>query len=160
MRIILAETIKAGLAPTILFPNSDRGHTGVIRAIEEFVDTPSGKSATVCHSLERAYYLSQLIDADLLIGNSSSGIIEAATAGTAVVNVGDRQQGRERAGRSVINAKENASAIRRAIAQALRSRPRMGVHTVYGDGKTGPRIASELARLRLDENVRRKQCVY
>jgi GDP/UDP-N,N'-diacetylbacillosamine 2-epimerase (hydrolysing) len=160
MRMILSEVSRAGLTPTIIHPNSDRGHTGVIRAIEEQMRLRSAPKSEVFKSLDRDTFLRRLLEADVLVGNSSSGIIEAATAGTAVVNIGDRQKGRERAARTIFDADETATSIRSAIGRALRSRPIRGKRTVYGDGRAGSRIASILATIRISDRLRRKQCTY
>ena len=108
----------------------------------------------------RDQYLRCLIDADALIGNSSSGIIEAATAGTPSVNVGLRQDGRERSGRCVIDAGESFASIRSALSTALRKRPITGKATAYGDGRTGTKIAKILASMRITGALLRKRNTY
>ncbi len=156
MQAVLRAATDAGLALTIIYPNSDRGHTGIIGAIEKHKRRCDGRRVQVVRSLDRDTYLGKLIEADVLIGNSSSGIIEAAGAGTAVVNVGLRQAGRERSGSSVIDAGEEFSSIRAALQTALRKRPIMGGRSVYGDGKAGRGIADLLAAMPLDDRFRRK----
>jgi UDP-N-acetylglucosamine 2-epimerase len=104
--------------------------------------------------------LRTLIGSRVLVGKSSCGIIEAATAGTAVVNVGDRQQGRLRAGPAVIDAGESVESITRALGQALRKRPKPGVRTAYGAGRAGESIARILSGLRLSDALHRKQITY
>jgi GDP/UDP-N,N'-diacetylbacillosamine 2-epimerase (hydrolysing) len=160
MRAILDVVAKAGLSRTVIYPNSDAGHVGIIRAIDEHAQLGGGAGLEVVRSLDRASYLRRLIKADVLIGNSSSGIIEAATAGTPAVNVGSRQAGRERSGRSVIDVDETRRSIGMALSRALRMRPRMGVRTVYGDGRAGQRIAGILSKVPLDEGFRRKRNAY
>ncbi len=160
MRTILKATSDAGLRQTIIHPNSDRGHTGVVRAIEQHLRATPRGTVEVFTSLKREAYLRRLIEADVLIGNSSSGMIEAATAGTPVVNVGNRQAGRQRAGRSIIDCSETPASIRAAIDRALKLRPIMGRRTAYGDGTAGVRIAELLAQARVDQAQRRKQCTY
>ncbi len=158
--MVLDAAAAAGLRRVIVFPNSDRGHTGVIDAIEAHLRRSPAGSVDVHRSLPRDAFLRALIGASLVIGNSSSGIIEAASAGTPSVNVGDRQRGREKAGRSVIDAAESPDAIRAAIGAALRLRPRTGGRTVYGDGRAGERVADVLAELRCDDALRRKLITY
>jgi len=160
MSVILRAVDDTGLTPTIIYPNSDRGHTGIIAAIEAARRRDRGGRLRIERSLARDAYLRLLGDVRVLVGNSSSGIIEAASAGTAVVNVGDREQGRQRSGRSVIDCDETYQAVRAAIRTALRRRPRPGAPTVYGDGRAGRRIADILATTPLDESVRRKQITY
>ena len=160
MKMILQAVDEAGLNTTVVYPNSDRGHTGIIEAIESHRKHAKDGSMTVVRSLARDVYLDMLIEADVLIGNSSSGMIEAGTAGTPAVNVGPRQRGRQTGGNSVIHAEESAAAIREALTKALRKRPIIGAGTVYGDGTAGTRIADLLARVSLDDASRRKINAY
>jgi UDP-N-acetylglucosamine 2-epimerase len=145
-----------GLSRIVIYPNSDRGHTGIVEAIEAHRARAANGAVRVFRSLDHDAYLRLLIAADVLVGNSSSGIIEAATAGTASVNIGPRQEGRERSGRSVVDAEESVGSIRDALRQALRKRPIIGRATVYGDGQAGTRIANILASVPLDDTFRRK----
>ncbi|MCH8252946.1 MAG: UDP-N-acetylglucosamine 2-epimerase (hydrolyzing) [Planctomycetes bacterium] len=163
-RRIMAELLRAvadaGLSRTIIYPNSDRGHRGIIAAIDAHLERARNGDVSVIRSLDRDHYLQTLIGADVIIGNSSSGIIEAAVAGTPSVNVGDRQRGREPAGSSIVQAGESYDSIREALACARRKRPRIGRSTVYGDGDTGSLIAKIVASIPIDEAYRRKQIVY
>lgn len=157
MQNLLAAVDDAGLSATVLYPASDLGHTGIIAAIREW---SPGRPARVYRSLPREKYLNTLIAADVLVGNSSSGIIESAFAGTPAVNVGPRQDGRLCGGSSVIDCRETHGAIRNAIKSALRKRPRAGARSRYGDGTAGVRIADNLLHVRLLDAVRRKQIAY
>lgn len=150
----------AGLERTILYPNSDRGHRGIIEAIEKHHEQSTDGSVRVVRSLDYDGYLKLLMRADVLVGNSSSGIIEAATAGTPVVNIGPRQTGRERSGLSVVDANETAPSISAALRSALQKRPIMGRRTVYGQGGVGKRIAVILSKMRLDRFLRTKINTY
>ena len=97
-------------------------------------------------------------DAAVLVGNSSSGIIEAASFGTPVVDIGPRQLGRERGG-NVVNVPYSASAIERAVRRAI-TRPRPLKRNVYGGQGTAQRIAQILASTKLDARMRRKLIAY
>lgn len=158
MRAVLRAVCASGLRPWIIYPNTDRGHRGVIRAIESFAVSRAGRAARVDRSLPRAEFLRALLEADVLIGNSSSGIIEAPMAGTPSVNIGSRQRGRERGGSTVVDAAETYASIRSAIVRALTLRRRAG--RVYGDGKTGARIARILADIGIDAEFLKKRAVY
>lgn len=147
MRAVLAAARAEGLRRVIVYPNSDRGHSGVIRAIERHARAvPAGEVEVHC-SLPRSEYLDRLIDADVLLGNSSSGILEAPLAGTPSVNVGARQAGREPGGPTIVPARESLASVRTALRRALRQRPVRGCRSPYGDGRAGARIAKLLARL-------------
>jgi len=157
MNAILRAIDQTNLTATIVYPNSDRGHEGIISAIEAFKRRREGSAVHIARSLDRETYLHKLIDADVLIGNSSSGIIEAATAGTPVVNIGPRQRGRERAGRAIVEADESQASIVAALKKALRKRPIIGATTAYGDGCTGPRIAKILDTTPLHDHLHGKR---
>jgi GDP/UDP-N,N'-diacetylbacillosamine 2-epimerase (hydrolysing) len=112
--------------------------------------------------VSRPIFLGLLRDAALLVGNSSSGIIEAASFGTRVVDIGPRQRGRQRS-ENVVNVPGGEAAI---AAAAVRKIWRNGKPTrwrggnVYGGRETGKRIAAILASLRIDERLRRKLIAY
>jgi len=156
MQGVLEAARRSGLMRTILYPNTDRGCNGVIDAIEQHRRDATNGGVEVHRSLDRDTYLKRLIEADLLLGNSSSGIIEAALAGTRAVNIGPRQVGRQRDRSAVIDAAENATAIRRAIDTARSRGPIRTRRSVYGDGQAGTRIASALAKAPSSEAFRRK----
>ena len=159
MVALLRAVVAAGLRRTIVYPNSDRGHSGIVDAIGAHLRRTRNGSVRVVRSLDHDSYLRMLISADVLVGNSSSGIIEAATAGTPAVNIGTRQEGREKSGRSVVDADEIVPSICNALGKALCKRPIRGGRTVYGDGRAGPRIAEIVAAVPLDDHFRRKTAV-
>lgn len=160
MTTILRSARATGLRRLIIYPNTDRGHRGVLRAIEQHARQSPPDDVQVRQSLPRDDYLRALIGAAVLIGNSSSGIIEAPLAGTPSVNVGQRQAGRQPGGRSVIQADETTAAIRAGLQAALRKRPKPGGRTVYGNGHAGERIAGILADVPLTEDFARKVITY
>jgi UDP-hydrolysing UDP-N-acetyl-D-glucosamine 2-epimerase len=131
------------------YPGADAGAEAVIERIEAFaVRHPN---AVVRRSLGRARYHTLLAHADLLIGNSSSGIWEAPSFELPVVNVGERQAGRVRAA-NVIDASAERDAIAAAIARALDPAFRRGLGGLanpYGDGHAGARIAAVLQDVEL-----------
>ncbi len=161
MSAILNAVRATDLDAVVIYPNTDRGHSGVLGAIEKRTRAPdSGNHLRAVKSLTRDQYLGMLCGAKVLIGNSSSGMIEAPVAGTPSVNVGDRQNGRLRAGPSVIDAAESLSDIRRGLAEALRRRPKTLTNTPYGDGHAGQRIAEVLSRQPLNDACRRKRSTF
>ena len=155
---LAAQTLRAvaeeGLAAVVCYPNSAPGFGGIVRAIESAARRANVRAY---RSLPRTVYLQLLRAAKMLVGNSSSGIIESAFLGTPSVNVGDRQAGRLPAAPCVLNAPDNRAAIRRAIRRARSLRPRPGARTAYGNGTAGARIACCLARLPLDRRLRSKK---
>jgi GDP/UDP-N,N'-diacetylbacillosamine 2-epimerase (hydrolysing) len=106
----------------------------------------------------REAFLSLVSYADVMVGNSSSGIIEAASLGTSVVNIGDRQQCRER-NANVIDVSPDETEISRAIREAQAMNVPRG-RNVYGDGNASECIISELLNLSLNPDVLEKVNTY
>lgn len=156
MANLLTAVGSLGLDAVCVHPNSDRGHSGILAAIDDHQRRPPPGRFRVVRSLPRDEFLSELIRADVLVGNSSSGMIEAATAGTPAVNIGDRQKGRDCDERFVIHSDESAAAIQRAIRRALTLRPVMGQAPRKNHNSTGMLIAKHLAAMPLTEAYRRK----
>jgi UDP-hydrolysing UDP-N-acetyl-D-glucosamine 2-epimerase len=123
--------------------NSDPGHAKLRSAIDVFVAAAPKRRACVT-ALGRARYLSLVKAAAAVIGNSSSGLIEAPPLLTPTVNIGDRQKGRLRSA-TVIDCPEDASAIADAIQRALDPAFRdTKAAPAYGGGGAAGRIAAAL----------------
>jgi UDP-N-acetylglucosamine 2-epimerase len=116
-------------------------------ALQRMVDAFSAKraNAVVIASLGSQGYISALTHADLVVGNSSSGLHEAPSFDIPTVNIGDRQKGRLRA-TSVIDCVPERAAIRAAIKLAL-TRDCTGTVNPYGDGHSSPRIVAVLKEI-------------
>jgi UDP-N-acetylglucosamine 2-epimerase len=97
-------------------PNADTGNLGVRSHAEEFV--AEGPARTLVAALGPDVYVNMMRIAAAMVGNSSSGIIEAPSFGLPVINVGTRQTGRERAA-NVIDVPLDTEAVRGALAKAL-----------------------------------------
>jgi UDP-hydrolysing UDP-N-acetyl-D-glucosamine 2-epimerase len=140
--------VLAGAGPVVMTaPNADPGSKDVLDVLRAFA--AGARHAVLVESLGHHAYLSLLSMAAAMVGNSSSGIIEAPSFALPVVNVGCRQAGRERAA-NVIDVPVDAAAIRRAIAHALDPAFRqslIGMTNPYGDGRAGQRIADALPAL-------------
>jgi len=155
---ILRAVRAEGLHALVSYPNSDSGHTGIVAGIHAAANASDNGDVHVVRSMPRDDFLQVLMTSRVLIGNSSAGIIEAATAGTPSVNVGNRQAGRLRAGPSVIDCGEDYASIRRALQRALRARPR--TTRVYGAGDAGRKIAEILASIPLNRYLWHKRIAY
>lgn len=134
----------------ITYPSAEVESAAVRRGIDEFV--AHSTNACAVPSLGSSLFAAALRHADVMIGNSSSGIIEAASFSLPVVNVGRRQEGRLRP-RNVLDAHSDTESIRRAIYQALDPRFRQslsGLRNPYGDGKASKRIAEVLVTFPID----------
>jgi UDP-hydrolysing UDP-N-acetyl-D-glucosamine 2-epimerase len=149
---------KAGVEQIVaIYPNNDPGADRIIRTLEH----RRSQLTYLLKNCERGQFLGLMRDAAFLIGNSSSGIIEAASFGTPAVNIGPRQEGRERS-ENVTDVPCSEAAIGRAVKQIWHNgRPiRFKGRNVYGRDGAGKRIANVLARVRLDNSLLRKLICY
>ena len=131
--------------------NADAGGRIINRRICHFVKE-QGERARLYDSLGQRRYLSALNLVDVVVGNSSSGIIEAPAIPVPTVNIGARQKGRPRA-ESVIDCSETYSDISRSIREALSTefRSRLDdVQSPYGDGNASDRICKQLKKLKIN----------
>jgi GDP/UDP-N,N'-diacetylbacillosamine 2-epimerase (hydrolysing) len=121
--------------------NADAGRDAIAERFSSFASAHPNRVRLV-NSLGQRRYLGVMREAAAVIGNSSSGVIEAPTMGVPTVNIGDRQRGRLRAA-SVIDCGEDANSISVAISQALSPEFRALLGTMempFGDGNAAPRI--------------------
>jgi UDP-hydrolysing UDP-N-acetyl-D-glucosamine 2-epimerase len=136
-----------------VYPNADAGSRRLIDRTKKFIARRPGARLFV--NLDHRLYLSLLRQTAALVGNSSSGIIEAASLGLPVVNVGVRQKGRDHAS-NVLDVTASVSAIRAALAQAMSSKFRktvQGVENPYGDGHAAGEIVKLLTTVPLGEKL-------
>lgn len=124
----------------LTLPNADTHGRVLIDLARRFADERDHVVAH--HSLGAARYAACLRTVDAVVGNSSSGLIEAPAVGTPAVNVGERQRGRAR-GEGVLDAPAERDAIRDAIRRAFAwDGP---TSSPYGDGRAVPRIVEAIA---------------
>ena len=150
-----AEALFAALARVpgqliFVYPNTDAGSRALIERTQALAAARPATHLFV--NLDAAHYWSLLGHADVLIGNSSSGIMEAASFALPVVNIGLRQQGRERA-RNILDTPAECDAICTAIARALSREFRgslAGMANPYGEGTAAVTIAEVLANVPLE----------
>ena len=143
----------------ITYPGADAAYDAVIRRLEALAATRPG--TRMIPALGEDSYGALLREADVMVGNSSSGLIEAPSFGLPVVNVGIRQQGRLRAANVIdvgCGREEIAAGIRRALAPGFRESLR-GLVNPYGDGHAAPRIAEVLGSVELGPRLIRKRFV-
>jgi len=133
------------------YPNADTMGRYIIRSIEEFREDRIDR-VSVQPNLGQKGYLSLLGLADAMVGNSSSGLIEAPSFNLPVVNIGNRQKGRVR-GSNVLDVGHGADEIISGINQALESKFRQdltGSTNPYGDGHAAQRIVQVLRSVQVD----------
>jgi UDP-hydrolysing UDP-N-acetyl-D-glucosamine 2-epimerase len=135
------------------YPNADAGSRALIERARSFCARRADSRVFI--NLNPVLYWSLLRWVDLLVGNSSSGIMEAASLALPAVDIGIRQRGRER-GRNVLNAEAQADAILDRISVAMDAgfrRSLEGMENPYGDGHAAERIAATLASIPLGEDL-------
>jgi GDP/UDP-N,N'-diacetylbacillosamine 2-epimerase (hydrolysing) len=160
MRETLEAIVEIASPTVLLYPNSDAGGRRMIEVIKEFEKFAFIKTFP---SLPRQEYLSLMKAAGVMVGNSSSGIIEAPSFGLPAVNIGIRQEGRER-GKNVIDVGHNKREIIKAINKALTDREFLVEvkkrQSPYGDGKASQRIAEILSKVEITPELLQKKITY
>jgi UDP-hydrolysing UDP-N-acetyl-D-glucosamine 2-epimerase len=153
----IQETIKAVETlhlPTFWFwPNVDAGSDHISKGLRRFRETCRDAPIYFFKNMAPEDFLKLLVGARCLIGNSSVGIRESSYLGVPVVNIGNRQSGRDRA-KNVLDVGYRAEEIVAAVQRHL-ANGRYPSNPLYGDGKAGERIANILARvpLRVDKRI-------
>lgn len=131
------------------WPNVDAGSDGTSKGIRAYREYNADKVQNIhfFKNMESRDFLKLLINSKCLIGNSSVGIRECAFLGIPVVNIGSRQNGRERAN-SVIDVEYDIDQIKEAIAKQMNIGKYEG-EPIYGEGDAGKKIADIISRVEL-----------
>jgi len=145
---LIDQVLDAGCQILAVMPNADAGSDGVRQALHFAESHPAVQLRT---HLARADFLAAMAVADLLVGNSSSGITEASSFGTPVLNVGRRQNLRER-NANTTDVPITAEAVGAGV-RALLAHGRYSVSNIYGipGGTAAERITAHLAEATLGE---------
>jgi UDP-hydrolysing UDP-N-acetyl-D-glucosamine 2-epimerase len=151
MGLLLSAACSLNCPVVIVRPTSDPGDSETNRCIDQYGKEPT---VHVWDDMPRPDFLKLLCGCACLIGNSSAGLIEASYLGVPVVNVGRRQDGRERAENVIDVPIPTVAGIQEAIALCGVLSPRQS--TLYGDGHAAERIVSILKSVSLD-GLREKQ---
>ena len=141
------------------YPNADAGSHQLIERSKMFCQ--NHPNAHLFVNLNHLKYWSLLKYADLLVGNSSSGIMETPSIPLPTVNIGMRQKGREQ-GRNVLDAAPETDAILQAIEKGLSADFRQsldGMTNPYGDGHASEKIAEILCQVSLGSELLIKRAV-
>lgn len=145
----------------ITYPNSDAGSNIIIDKIKEYEER--NENVKVFKSLGIQLYLSVVKKCGVVVGNSSSGIVEAPYFKIPVVNIGNRQNGRLMA-KNIINCNYDSNEIYNAIKKSLTDEYREYVKkdtiSLYGDGNTSEKIVEVLENINIDEKLIRKRLVW
>jgi UDP-hydrolysing UDP-N-acetyl-D-glucosamine 2-epimerase len=154
-------TALGSLREQILFcyPNADAGSRELIDRTKSFI--ASREHGKIFTNLDAVTYLSLLRQVDMLVGNSSSGIMESASFALPTLNVGLRQQGRERP-RNVLDADADVNSILQAIDRARTREFReslAGMANPYGEGYASETIVRVLTTVPLSQTLLMKRHV-
>jgi len=139
-KILIDEFIKSieklRMPALITLPNNDANNKHIRNSLLDFA--LNSKEVYSFDALGPCTYYSCMSHCFGVIGNSSSGIIEAASFGKYVVNIGDRQKGRDR-GDNIIDVPSDSNKIIKAV-HSIKCLPQLNSNNIYGDGKTADRI--------------------
>jgi len=144
----------------ILYPNNDAGSQDII---EEIKKVKKLSFIRIFPTLSHGTYINLLRHASVLIGNSSSGMMEAPTMKLPTVNIGLRNTGREHA-ENIIFIEANKIKILKAIKKALYNKEfRRKVKTCknpYGDGRASNKIIKIISEMKINKKLLHKKMIY
>ena len=140
-------TLKAvrntGLPAIVLWPNADAGSDDIARGMRKWREKGLDKNMHFYKNLPVNHYIHLMKKTSCLIGNSSSGIREGAFIGTPVVNIGTRQDMRER-GKNVVDVTNETEKVFISLISQIEHGPYES-EPIYGDGNAGKKIADILS---------------
>jgi len=151
--ITLEAINKLNVQTLVLWPNPDAGSEDIAKGIRKFREKKLFLNMRFFKNLPLDTYIHLLNKTKCLIGNSSSGIREGSFIGTPVVNIGTRQNKRVR-GKNIIDVGHDIEQITEAIIKQLKHGNYLS-EKIYGDGKSGIRIAKILskAKITIQKNI-------
>jgi GDP/UDP-N,N'-diacetylbacillosamine 2-epimerase (hydrolysing) len=157
---ILDAVLARGRRTLIIYPCSDHGYEGIVRAMNDVADRPR---VSVHRNIDAPDFWGLMSIAAVMVGNSSAGLIETPYFRLPAVNIGERQNGRAHAD-NVIHCEPSRAEVARALAIALDDpdfASRVGAcRQPFGDGKAGARIVATLKSVRRDAQLMDKQITY
>lgn len=158
-----AETLAAldafDVEKIFVYPNSDAGGLQIIALLERIKAEPGNY---VFATMPHREFLSLMNHSSVMVGNSSSGIIESSSFKVPVVNIGIRQEGRERAA-NVVDVPHDRLEIEKAIDLVIGDEFMDSLENIvnpYGDGNASARIVEVLATVELDKRLIQKKLAY
>lgn len=160
IKIIIKAVKHSQLPVIVVYPHLDVGGRQIIKEIEREKNNNLFK---IFKNVDHQTFLALEREAGVMVGNSSAGIIEAASFKTPVVNIGDRQNGRERSG-NVLDVDYDEKKIAKAIEKSLYDKKYLAklkkIKNIWGDGKTSERIVKILENLEINKSLLNKQICY
>ena len=159
MNATMQAMVSIGLQTVVIYPNNDAGSM----AIQKCIKQNRHVNIRVERNVSREVYAGLMKCSSVIVGNSSSGILEAPSFGLPAINIGRRQEGRFQ-GKNVINVKDhNAIEIETAIRKALSKDFKdflLGMDNPYGDGHSSERILDILETIHINEKLLFKKITY
>lgn len=160
MRKTMEVIKRLGYQTILIYPNADAGGRKMIEVIKRYEDLDF---ISTFKNIPRDEYISLMKNGSVLVGNSSSGIIEAPSLNLPVVNIGTRQKGRER-GENVIDVDYDQHEIEEAIERCLFDKKFYNkikhIDNPYGDGRTAVRVAEILSSIDIDKKLLQKELKF
>lgn len=159
VKITLKVLKDLNLMCVIIYPNNDPGSNLILKQIDNYKEYSNFK---IFKNLDYYNFYSLMQNADLLIGNSSAGIIESPIFKLPVVNIGDRNKGRE-TGENVIHAIHDYDEIKNAVIKALSKSFKdlcKKVKNPYGNGTASSQIVKILEKIEIDKKLLIKKLTY
>ena len=140
---------RLNIQTIILWPNADAGSNDISKGIRKWREKNKfNNNLRFFKNLPIDTYVNLMKKTSVLVGNSSSGIREGAFIGTPVVNIGTRQESRQR-GKNVIDVDHDSNEILKAIKKQIKHGKYL-CQEIYGDGKAGKKIAKILSKCDLE----------
>lgn len=160
MEETMAAIKELKIQTVLIYPNADAGSKDIIKVINKYKKHPFIK---IFKNIPTAKYLSLMKVTNVIVGNSSSGILEAPSFGLPAVNIGLRQDGRERA-RNVIDVQYNKSDIKRAINKAIYDvkfiKKVKKCKSPFGTGNAAKKIVEILGEIEISPKLLHKKITY
>jgi UDP-N-acetyl-D-glucosamine 2-epimerase, UDP-hydrolysing len=153
---ILKVVLESDLQCLLLLPNADAGRERILKVIKEYEAVPG---LTCFPHICRRLYLGLMAKAAVMIGNSSSGIIEAPYFQLPVINIGCRQRGRVRAG-NVIDIEGEEAEIRASLHQCLAHKLKNRFFDNPYHGGAGKIVADTLSDITIDDKLLNKNFTF
>ena len=151
---------KLPLQKIVIYPNIDTGNNRIIKIIEKYKNK---KNFKIFKNLKREHFIFLLRNASILVGNSSCGILEAASFKLPVINIGNRQKGRLQS-KNIINTRYSSKEIIKAIKIIQKSKKYKKnlskCKNLYGDGKSSIRIVNILKKMKYNKTLLDKTNSY
>lgn len=161
IRETLDAIVESGYPCLINYPNSDAGNFAIIEAYNEYVK--KYPQLFLFKNLDRLNYVNILRNASCLLGNSSSGIIEAPSFGLPVVNIGSRQRGRVHAENVIFTGNDKSeilAALKRSMTDQEYRTKLKSIVNPYGDGNSAGKMVEVLRRIELNDALIHKNITY